>query len=256
MAFNRNIWEKLSFDANRNPPWPCPSCSGPLSKRGDIFYAIHSKDLPQSISNLTKEEVLNLAYVEYRFLGVLDCNSCHLEVVTSGYAYAVDKFNSPVSHGYTAKKGKVLFPISFDPALKIISASKNCPFEILKQLDNAFHHYWNDKSSCANRIRAIVELIMDDNKIPNGKTSLHRRIEKFKKLKHKALGDSLESIKWIGNAGSHIQNISKDDLLDAFELLDHVLNELYKDETNTSRIQDLTNRVNLNKGPVSKKNKV
>jgi len=37
----------------------------------------------------------------------------------------------------------------------------------------------------------------------------------------------LLALKWLGNKGSHTENMSKNDVLDAYEILDSVLDELY-----------------------------
>lgn len=34
------------------------------------------------------------------------------------------------------------------------------------------------------------------------------------------------ALKWLGNAGSHDRTVSKSDLLDAFEILEHALAEI------------------------------
>lgn len=44
--------------------------------------------------------------------------------------------------------------------------------------------------------------------------------------KNAILGGHLMALKWLGNAGSHDGSLNKDDLLDAFEVLDHVLAEI------------------------------
>lgn len=62
----------------------------------------------------------------------------------------------------------------------------------------------------------------------NGKffdLTLHARIEAFVK-KEPAIGPQLMALKWLGNTGSHDSNVSTNDLLDAFEILEHSLREI------------------------------
>jgi hypothetical protein len=250
IPFNRSPWKKLGFKADQNPPWPCPTCGGTLSKYKDTFDTVYGRDLPSSILNLTKEEIPHLEYLQYRFIGKLECNQCNSKVIVSGYAHNVSKFNGPVQHGFAAVDTKMLYPIAFDPPLRLFVPPTHCPTQISLQLLNAFYHYWNDKASSANRIRAVVEFLMDSQGIPNPNgTTLHHRILEFQKTKDKELGGSLEAIKWIGNAGSHIQILNKIDLLNAFELLNHVLHMLYPDGTHIKRVKDLTTEINKNRGP-------
>ena len=55
--------------------------------------------------------------------------------------------------------------------------------------------------------------------------SLHARIDAFAKTKS-PVGSQLMALKWLGNAGSHSTEVSKDDLLDAFEIMEHSLVEI------------------------------
>ncbi|QRR00803.1 DUF4145 domain-containing protein [Dyadobacter sandarakinus] len=113
-----------------------------------------------------------------------------------------------------------------------------------------------DTASCANKVRVVVEKMMDDLKIKKTYTSsrsrksysLHQRIEFFK-TKYPQFADSVMAIKWIGNSGSHNNDpINKNDILDAFEILNYVLADLY--ETHKKRIHRLTKTINKRKKPV------
>jgi hypothetical protein len=44
--------------------------------------------------------------------------------------------------------------------------------------------------------------------------------------KEASLGIQLMALKWLGNTASHEGNVSREDLLDAFEILEHILVEL------------------------------
>lgn len=45
--------------------------------------------------------------------------------------------------------------------------------------------------------------------------------------KNGQLADKLMAIKWVGNAGSHADVVAENDLLDAYDILCFVLDELY-----------------------------
>ena len=80
--------------------------------------------------------------------------------------------------------------------------------------------------------------------------SLHKRIENFRTT-HPREADLLMAIKWIGNSGSHTNEpLTKDDILDGFEILDHVTISLY--ETESIRINKLSKKINQRKKPIGK----
>ncbi len=58
----------------------------------------------------------------------------------------------------------------------------------------------------------------------------------------------LFAIKWLGNAGSHsLDEVSFDDVMDAYELISHVLDELYL--SRKKKLSALAKKVNKRKGP-------
>ena len=57
------------------------------------------------------------------------------------------------------------------------------------------------------------------------------------------------SIKWIGNYGSHSFSISKSDLLDAYEMMNAILDDLY--DNYAKKLSELSRTINENKKPQS-----
>ena len=119
------------------------------------------------------------------------------------------------------------------------------PKQIIEQVDLAFAHYFYDNNTCANKIRTSIELILDDIKAPkkrlkNGKLklipNLHQRIAHYSKTKRK-LCELLLALKIIGNKGSHNHKSETKDILDAFEILELVLDKIYI--KTTERIESL-----------------
>ncbi|WP_434382664.1 DUF4145 domain-containing protein [Melittangium boletus] len=90
--------------------------------------------------------------------------------------------------------------------------------------------YWSDPGAAANRIRTSVERLMDHLAIPPMST-LDRRIKAYQAAEPE-LGEHLMAIKWLGNSGSHgAEGMTKEDVLDALPLLDHVLGEVFEKRT-------------------------
>lgn len=59
------------------------------------------------------------------------------------------------------------------------------------------------------------------------------------------------AVKWLGNAGSHSGNtVSADDVLDAYELMEKLLTEVFDEES--KKIMALAKDINKKKGPTTK----
>ncbi len=69
---------------------------------------------------------------------------------------------------------------------------------------------------------------------------LHKRIEIFSQTQ-KATGEKLMALKWLGNTGSHQGSLSRNDLLDGFEILEYLIAELFAQRT--ARVEELTRQL-------------
>ena len=257
MAITRTVF-KNAFKKNNIPDWICPTCQKGLLKSDG--KNIKTYESAQSLSEHGHDE-WNPEWISGAYIGVLTCSntSCNETVVMTGdfncneeheYDYRNDRYDLVVS--------EMLMPTCFNPPLHVFQIHKDLPPGIRQEIINTFSVYWLDISSCANKIRVVVELIMDDMKIPKtymhakkrqGYT-LHKRIELFKAVKSEH-ADSLMAIKWIGNSGSHTSDgLTKDDILDSYEILEHVTTRLY--ETDSKRIAKITKTVNKRKKPIGK----
>ena len=84
------------------------------------------------------------------------------------------------------------------------------------------------------------------------KISLHQRIV-FYKNKNETVANHLLAIKWIGNAASHFSGVTKDEALDAYEILEHSLDLLYNSKDR--KIDSLAKKINNKYKNPSKKKK-
>jgi len=66
----------------------------------------------------------------------------------------------------------------------------------------------------------------------------------------KELSESLLAVKWLGNVGSHSDELSREDIFDAFDILDVILDDLFV--RNRARVKNLVTAINKNKGPAKK----
>ncbi|WP_207514993.1 DUF4145 domain-containing protein [Longitalea luteola] len=256
MAVTRTIWKNW-FTENNIPSWPCPSCNkGTLiGDKKDIksYEAISSQ-------KLHREEDWDPEQIWGQFTGNLKCDVCEETVVIAGkMAVEAEHVYDEQYEGYNFEYIEILQPNIFVPTLNIFELHKDVPEEVCNAIKESFKLFWIDSSSCANKIRTVVELIMDEQKVPKtykdrGKRkgySLHKRIELFKAAKSEE-ADLLMAIKWIGNSGSHVNDeLKKDDTLDAYEILDLVTTRLY--EKDSHRIKALSKTINKRKKPIRTK---
>jgi len=119
--------------------------------------------------------------------------------------------------------------------------------------------YWADPETAANKLRQAIEVLLTDQKVPRTvinkhnkrqALSLHARIEKYRKI-NPSVATLLLAIKWLGNEGSHPGSLIHKDVLDGYELFEHIIDKVYN--KTRSRLTGLANSINRNKGPVKPK---
>ncbi|MBU7570681.1 MAG: DUF4145 domain-containing protein, partial [Flavobacterium sp.] len=238
MAFNRKIW--LSW----KPKKPCPTCNtGTLDFPNDKYIL-----KTETASSREMETYGGNYYSDYVFSMHLKCNNCDEVVAVTGLR---SEENYPSNEEVGLQHS--IIPISFYPALKIIEIPNSCPKSVKKVLNESFGLYWLDISSCANKIRIAIEVLLNELNVPdaNGtkKLTLHKRLEEFEKT-NSDTGNLLLAIKWIGNAGSHYSGLKNNDVLDAYELLEFALEKLYNDRE--KKLIQLSQEINKNKNPLKK----
>lgn len=123
----------------------------------------------------------------------------------------------------------------FFPAPPIIEVPRQVPKNVQLELAKAFELYWSDLNATANRLRVTVELIMDEQGVPHEVLSkkgsmvrldLNSRIAIFGKT-HTSHAETLTALRMIGNLGSHKGDVQPEPILDAFEVFEDSLAELY-----------------------------
>jgi hypothetical protein len=261
MEITRTIF-KNSFRDDSFPQWNCPTCH-----KGNLI--IESKQV-KTIENVTSKSYHTDAswepfWIDGVFVGVLKCNNTNCEenvVITGKYNVEDQYYYDDEVGGNVTTYENILTPTYFNPPIYIFPIHKEVPTNIHNEIVNSFTLYWVDTSSCANKVRVVVELILDEMKTPktfiNKKNkresySLHKRIELFKAINPNE-ADLLMAIKWIGNTGSHNGGVlTKDDLLDSYDILEHVTTKLFEKES--ERIKKLSKEINKRKKPIGKSKK-
>lgn len=114
-------------------------------------------------------------------------------------------------------------------------------------LVKSFNHFWYDLDACANKIRQVIELIVDEKK---GKgPTLHAKILSLKSELGDSLVKKLLAIKCIGNDGSHTDRLfERVELLDTYCILVDIFDQLWPDHSERLRRENLVEAITLNKG--------
>ncbi len=256
MNINRNTWLR-PFTEDGAPAWACPKC-----KSGRLRLdrkSLTNRETPASIA-AQKDPGFDPDWICGVFACVFRCddNDCGEPIALAG-EYRVDHFevfdnDDQIDEGYRDS----FYPQFFSTAPDIFPVSSRVPQEVAFQIRKAFAMFWFDQSSSANRIRAALELMLTHKKVKRfainrrrkrRRLSLNERIILFADS-NPEFGESLMAIKWIGNAGSHVKQIAKEDLLDVFEILHNMFEELY--DKKSKRLQRLKREINKKRGPRSK----
>lgn len=255
MTVNRKLWQE-PLSKEYTPSWHCPSCSGGYLKMvpESLKYIQTSKSKKEQN---TENPQWDPGCITYRFSALLECqnNDCEEVVSLAGHgALELVQIGQSEDFDYI----EFFYPEFVSPSPEFFRIPSNCPNEIRCEIVQAFIAVWSDYASSATRVRVSIERLLDYLKEPktkinkNGKRerlSLHRRIERFG-VKDKEISDTLLAVKWLGNTGSHTTAIDQEDIFDAFDMLEYVLEEvLVKRRKNLGK---LAKNINTKKGPVNK----
>lgn len=233
---DKDLWTKICFYQSYKPNIICPTCEKGLLtlSKGDI----KCKETQKSILD-RDEEHFEYEEIKYSFAAVLYCNNtmCREIVSTVGIGGVETVYGSNDEEGYFEDHVDYFYPKYFSPPLKIIPVKIKYPPSIQQLLIDSFALFFADNSSCANKIRQIVEKLLTIKKIPKLTIKkkfipLSKRIANFK-IKYPSrvsIGDSFLAIKFIGNIGSHSADVSREQILDAYNILQHSLDIYYDNE--------------------------
>jgi len=240
------------FTKDSTPSWRCPSCGGG-------YFTLVENTLSSQWSAETKKYSKHPAFdhdwVDIRFTANLICsnNRCAETAVIAGSG-KVDV--EPSDDGSSLDYVNYFYPKYFYPSPELIDIPAKCPSEVTEQLQKAFILSWGDPVAAGNQIRIAVEKLLDVRRVRKtviGKTgrrqriSLHDRIIGLEKS-NSQLSQYLQAIKWIGNAGSHNDTLSQEDIYSALDIFEHVLDFLYADDK--KNLGTLVRQVNKAKKPL------
>jgi Domain of unknown function (DUF4145) len=248
---------KLPFTLKRQPDWMCPTCEkGVLRIKQNTFCKEEVRT-----SRDHSHEAWEPDWLEYVFSCLLVCNNDQCkEVVSCSGVGSVDGGIYEDDQGEFSQEYEDTFrPRFFEPHLVLIDIPEKCPKSVAEPLKESFRLFFAVPSAASNNVRIAIEELLTELKVKRfnrvgGKlryVSLHQRIDLLPS-KYMHLKDLILAIKWLGNAGSHGNNssgsISMDDVMDSYELTEHILTEIYAPKT--KKLISLAKKVNKKKGPV------
>jgi hypothetical protein len=223
----RSLW-KQNLTKNWCPAWPCPIC-----RKESIKLVPKSLIYKETVNSKRayNHEAWDPEWIEYTFTAWAECKhqSCKQQFAIAGVGGV-----SPEQTEDGFEWEDYFAPRICQPMPDMLDFPTKCPDDIKEELRASFGVFWSHQAACAGRIRVSVECLMNHLGIPkrkkdkNGKyfdLSLHARIDGFAKTEPN-VGPHLMALKWLGNAGSHNGEVRKDDLLDAFEIMEHALVEI------------------------------
>jgi len=233
MPINVSLWKKNNLYQTKVPDhWHCPVCDSSNLKIDKFSYE------ETGVSKRNHEHPdFEPEYMSFRFTSMLKCQkpSCQEVLSCNGTGHVQEVHELDPDGQYSGPSYTEVFqPKYVIPPLNLFDVPK-CPDGIGEMITDAFGLYFCDLSSCANKIRTVIEKILDQQNVIKTRISkkkkrnlltLHARIFEFR-LKNQDAADMLLAIKWIGNEGSHLGSLEQDDILDAFAFLEHLLDLIY-----------------------------
>lgn len=234
----RYIW-KSGVSRNHCPQWICPECEVGRAKLIKDSFASHE-------TQRSKNEVDdNYFHPENRVYGfstwaVCDNEKCQQKFCISGIGGNEPDVDADGEQCWI----EYFLPKYCFPMPKIIRIPKATPWAITAELTATFPLFWLNREACAGRIRVSIERLLDDLGVDKEGTAkngnrfdlkLHDRIKLFEEI-NKNVGQILMALKSLGNSGSHSgslwgSGVTQDDLLDAFDIIEHALMELFENRS-------------------------
>ena len=224
MRIDRDLW-RPRWQEGDYPSLPCPNCTAPLNFEDDSLIVRTSRHNVELV-NLTDIDQARAGFTAWLICGHFKCRQF---VAASGYCtyhYAYDDAGQTITN-------RVFSPLSLFPSPPLIALDENVPEPIRETLRVSFGLFWLDGEACTNRLRLALELILKDWEFPainaEGKfTTLHSRIDGWHALYGaQTVATSLMAIKWLGNLASHEVGVSRDRIIDAYEIFSRLLTRLY-----------------------------
>jgi len=164
--------------------------------------------------------------IQLVFSTLLVCQDCNETISCCGIGgYTPEWRYEPEIGDDTPELLRYFLPGYFSKPLPILIADARWPSSIKHRLNFSFHVFFCDLNASANHVRSCVEELLTLLDIPD-RATLHERIQLFRATDSEN-ADRAEALKWIGNLGSHGEQLTKQDLFDSYDILEELLEDIY-----------------------------
>jgi len=231
----RHLWNE-SYSDYHPPLWPCPACGretlSPIPQSFKVEYP----------SGFDRVDLSPLDYT-YRFTQLFRCSvqECGDVAAIAGTA---ELRENPEVQNTEDRYYYRLFPHAVHRGLPIIEIPPETPDSVKNNIELAFSLYWVDFGATANKLRISVERLLDEIEIPKA-ANLNARIENLQKFDANHV-ETFHALREVGNVGSHEGDNTRQTILDAFELYEYALRDLFGHHR--ARLEELRNRIRSRKG--------
>lgn len=242
----RDLWH-TTFSRHLFPAFPCPRC-----EEGAMQFEPSSLKIvePHYSSFAHGMDGWEPDWIEERFSATMLCtvSKCGEVVNISGDTVIAEVVDDNSDWSYEQQ----LRPKAVFPGLPIIFVHEDVPAEVSDEIEVSFSLFWMDLGACASRLRTSVERILDDFKIPavkagGGFLPLNDRIKEFKKI-DPTHAETFDALRHVGNVGTHEDELKREALLDAFEIYEDALDELFVKVKHKAKIDMLKKKIIAAKG--------
>lgn len=229
LMMDRSLYRHYFTDTN-TPDWMCPTCQkGILRIVENSFNKIETRDSRQAHCHPNWEP----CFTTYIYSCLLRCHNerCQEIVANTGTG-------SADIEGFYNERGQPdqvwvdhFYPTFFEPPLAIIDIPADCPAEVKEPLQESFRLFFCSPASAGNNVRMAMESLLTQLGVPTHnpkRLTLQGRLNLLP-AEHSEFTPLFEAIRLFGNDGSHPgSKITRHDVMDAYGLIEHVLQVLYK----------------------------
>lgn len=225
---------KHPFTLRRTHHWMCPTCGQALLRiREDSFVKEE-----QSSSRDHSDEEWQPEWIRYVYSCMLVCSNVQCkEVVASSGTGSVHWHIEEDMNGVPQQVYEDHFrPKFFQPHLQIFQIPEACPCSVAKPLEDSFALFFAAPDSAIASVRTAMKALLGEMMLSRfSATSGERRsINLHQSIalldpKYAHLKDVILAIKWLADDGSQDEgvSISIDDVMDAYELTEKILEAVY-----------------------------
>lgn len=239
MSFKAELWFGI-FAKGNFPALPCPTCkTGYLREVTESFaQAEATYGVRQDLDDLPDD------YIEQRFSMLARCTdqSCG-EVVAIAGEYSYEE--AETEHGWALEQALNIRGVH--PAPPMIDLPSETPEAVKELLEKSFSLFWVDYGACVNAIRSAGEQMLNELGVPKkhrikAKPATGSQPAKPAKIidldfngriqwlakRNKTRAKIIDSLRKLGNLGSHGHDVTKYDVHKAMRIVDYVVSELFE----------------------------